>query len=158
MRIFVSSLDVPIGYSTPVFPSLFWPLGPLRHRFNQLYLYYSFDIWKFTVYWAMIFFASSYLVAGLTACANMNLKRRREFAVIPQMNRAISARLIFIVVAYLAVGTTRGFLSGAIVGLLLQAIYRAGALSMSTWIPFCWGCAQILYHISSSYSTSSLLM
>lgn len=106
----------------------------------------------------MIFFSVAYFAVGVTACANMNLKRRREYYVVPQMTRSIVFRLFLVVIGYLLVGAAQGFLSGAIVGLLLQAIYRAGALSMSTWIPFCWGCAQILYHISSSYSTSSLLM
>lgn len=158
MKIFVSSLDVPIGYFTPGFPSLYWPLGATKPEYNELFLYYSIDIWKFTVYWVIIFFSGAYLLVGIASFASMNLRAYRERQIVPSKKKAFVVRLIFVAFLYLVSGTAQGFMVGAIIGLLLAAIYRAGTLAMSTWIPFTWGMALILYHICSSYSTSLLLI
>lgn len=158
MKIFVSSLDVPIGYVTPKFPAIFWPLGSTQPRYNELFLYYSIDIWKFTVYWVMIFFSGAYFLVGVAAFVSMNLRAYRERKIVPSKKKTVVVQLVIVAVLYLIVGASQGFLLGAIIALLLAAIYRAGALSMSTWIPFCWGMALILYHICSSYSTSLLLI
>lgn len=159
MKVFVSASNVPIGYSVPGFPSLFWPLGPTAASYQLLFLYYSIDIWCFTVYWSLFFFTVSYTLVGVTACANMNFKCYRELKMIPQMqNRSVFGRLIMVAVMYVLMGASQGFFSGALVGLMLLAIYRAGSLAMSTWIPFCWGFAMIFYHICLSYSTSLLLI
>lgn len=159
MKVFVSSLNVPIGYTTPIFPSLFWPLGPSKPSYLVLFLYYSRDIWKFTVFWLLIFFLIAYVLVGFMALGNMLFKGYREQKAISQMpQRSVLRRLIAVVVSYTIWGAAQGVFSGALVGLLLLAIYRAGMLAMSTWIPFCWGLAQILYHICSSYSTSLLII
>lgn len=157
MRIFVSSQNYPIGYTTPKFPSIYWPLGPLKPKYEKLFLYYSGDIWTFTVYWSMIFFASFYSLVGVWACFNILFKGLR-LRRITNGKRSFVRRALSVVLLYVASGVTQGFLTGAIVGLMLQAIYRAGALTMSTWIPFCWGFGLILYHICSSYSISLMLM
>lgn len=157
MRVFVSSQNYPIGYTTPAFPSIYWPLGPLRSKYEQLFLYYSSDIWMFTVFWSMIFFFVVYGLAGVGACFNIVFKGYR-LRRITKAKRSFGRRSIMVAVLYVLSGAAQGFLTGAVVGLLLQAIYRAGALTMSTWIPFCWGFALILYHICSSYSTSLMLM
>lgn len=158
MKIFVSSLDVPIGYVTPHFPSLFWPLGSTLPRYNELFLYYSIDIWKFTVFWVIIFFSGAYLLVGVAAALSMNLRAYRERKIVQSNKKAVVLPLVLCAILYLVAGVAQGFMLGAIIGLLLAAIYRAGALAMSTWIPFSWGMASILYHICSSYSTSLLLI
>lgn len=158
MKIFVSSLDVPIGYVTPKFPAIFWPLGITLPRYNELFLYYSVDIWKFTVYWVIIFFSGAYFLVGVAAFASMNLRAYRERKIVASKKKAVVVQLVIVAALYLLAGVAQGFMLGAIIGLLLAAIYRAGALAMSTWIPFSWGMALILYHICSSYSTSLLLM
>lgn len=157
MRIFVNTHNFPIGYTTPPFPSIHWPLGALKQQYQELFLYYSSDIWKFTVYWSIIFFAAVYTLVGISASVNIVIKgiRRRR---VTKYNRSYAAKSIFVGVLYLITGGAYGLLVGAVIGLLLQAIYRAGLLTMSTWIPFCWGFALILYHICSSYSTSLMLM
>lgn len=63
-----------------------------------------------------------------------------------------------ILFSYIIAGLFKGFALGAVIGLLLSAIYRAGSLTMSTWIPFSWGVAQILYDICSSYLTSLIIL
>ncbi|KAF3991290.1 hypothetical protein FT663_02791 [Candidozyma haemuli var. vulneris] len=158
MKIFVSSSDVPIGYVTPKFPAIFWPLGITSPRYNESFLYYSVDIWKFTVYWVIIFFSGAYFLVGVAAFASMNLRAYRERKIVASKKKAVVVQSVIVAASYLLAGVAQGFMSGAIIGLLLAAIYRAGALAMSTWIPFSWGMASILYHICSSYSTSSLLM
>lgn len=61
---------VPINYEVPPFPSLYDPL-PSHHQ-QAYYLYYTTDIWRFTLFWTLIFYAATHLtVAGcaiLTHC------------------------------------------------------------------------------------------
>lgn len=173
MKIFVSSLNVPIGYTPPPFPSLYWPTGSSKPQFQQLYLYHSFDIWKFTVFWFLVIWGGIYAVVGLMAAVNVSLNHHRlnNFRNNEQpMSKPRDKRYVvsydhwsfvnymLILVMYLLVGLSQGFISGAVVGLLLQSIYKAGSLSMSCWIPFCWGVALILFNICSSYKVSSLIL
>lgn len=148
MKIFISTLNVPIGYQTPRFPSLYWPLGATSSSFQRLYLYYSGDIWRYTVYWALILFAGLYLVVGILAMMNGLLHRYRHGMKIFRYTVVGKIVLIF---AYVAIGMAQGFLCGAIIGLILQAIYKAGSLSMSTWIPFCWAIAMVLFNVATLY-------
>lgn len=157
MKVFVSSQNTPIGYTTPPFPSIYWPLGSSQLLFDSLFLYYATDIWRFTVLWSVIFFTGVYTLVGISACFNVAFKGYR-FGKVTSAKRSYMLRSIMIALLYVLSGAAQGFLAGAIVGLMLQAIYRAGALTMSTWIPFCWGFALIMYHICSSYSTSLMLM
>lgn len=66
---------VPINYQIPEFPSLYDPL-PAHHK-EAYYLYYTKDIWRFTLYWTLIFYAATHLtVAGwavLTHSRNWNV-------------------------------------------------------------------------------------
>lgn len=158
MRVFVTAENVPIGYSTPSFPSLWWPLGPSRANFQGAYLYYLRDVWRFTVFWCMILFLTAYTLTGLCSAGNMIFKRFRENKAVARHGGLFGWRPLFVGVVYIALGAGQGFISGAVVGLLLLAIYKAGALAMSTWIPFSWGFALIFYHICLSYSTSLLLI
>lgn len=66
---------VPINYYTPAFPSLYDPV-PSHHK-QAYYLYYTHDIWRFTLYWTLVFYGATHLtVAGcavLTHFRNWNL-------------------------------------------------------------------------------------
>ncbi|CUM67687.1 uncharacterized protein PRCAT00005389001 [Priceomyces carsonii] len=156
MRIFVSSLNVPIGYTTPRFPSLYLPLGHHKPQYESLFLYYTSDIWKYTVYWSLILVGAFFLVSGTVAAFNHFVSNHR-YSFKTQRSYSIIESLM-IVLFYFVIGLSQGFISGAIIGLIILAIYKAGSLSMSTWIPFCWGAAQILYHIASSYLTSLVIL
>ena len=92
---------VPINYETPSFPSLYNPLvAPFDRAY---YLYYTDDIWRFTLYWTLIFYAATHLtVAG---CAV--LVHRRKWSVIWVVP------LVYTIVAGL-----EAFLAGSIVGLV----------------------------------------
>lgn len=151
MKIFISSLSIPIGYQTPRFPSLHLP--NIKHNeFLRSYLYYSTDIWHFTVLWCIIWWGIVYCVAGSLALVSMNRSRKAHGQSIT--SRRNISNCICILVTYLGMGGAQGFIVGAVVGVVLLAIYKAGSLSMSTWIPFCWGVALILYDIAASYLTS----
>ena len=45
---------VPLEYNTPPFPSLYWPIRAPPGAAQ--YLYYTTDIWRFTLYWTLITF------------------------------------------------------------------------------------------------------
>ena len=99
-RSFVTTGDVPLGYVTPSFPSLYWPLN--NEKFSLSYLYYTSDIWRFTVYWTLIFFAGFYGSAGLIA----SYSHRK------------TAGGIWIMFFYLVAGGIQAIASGTVVGLL----------------------------------------
>lgn len=48
------STTIPIDYSTPPFPGLYWPIRP--DPGVAQYLYHASDIWRFTLYWTLITF------------------------------------------------------------------------------------------------------
>lgn len=92
---------VPINYETPNFPSLYYPLPAHFHR--AYYLYYTADIWRFTLYWTLIFYAATHLtVAGyavLVHCRNWSV-----IWVVP--------------LVYSIIAGVEGLLAGSIVGLM----------------------------------------
>lgn len=155
MRIFVSSLNVPVGYTTPSFPSLYWPLGPQTPKYQRLFLYYLFDVWKFTVYWFLILFGGIHAIAAVMAIFNQNFTNSRHKIAARKFSIMWGVLIFFM---YLVLGLIEGLASGAIIGLLLQGIYHAGSLTMSTWIPFTWGAAGTLFIICLGYLTSSILL
>lgn len=157
MYFFVTSQNLPVGYVPPPFPSLFWPVGANSGRYQSAFLYYSKDIWSFTVFWCIISFEAAYFMAGLWSAVAMFVQSCRQVRV-GARKHTLGWRPFFIVPTNLIIGGIQGLVSGAVVGLILLLIYRAGSLAMSTWIPFCWGMASILYHICSSYSTSLSIM
>lgn len=57
----------PLGYTTPPFPSLYWPLPPSASR--PSYLYKPSDILRFTVYWTLLLVGGVHLITALWACA-----------------------------------------------------------------------------------------
>ncbi|OQE20602.1 hypothetical protein PENSTE_c013G09393 [Penicillium steckii] len=125
---------VPINYNVPSFPSLYDPLP--SHGKEAYYLYYTTDIWRFTLYWTLVFYCASHLtVAGCTV-----LTHARNWSVIWLVP------LFYIVVAGL-----EGLLAGSIVGLVLGAVYQAGNFRMSTWLPMVWGGVNVMVLVVTSF-------
>jgi hypothetical protein len=60
---------VPPGYTTPNFPSLYWPLPIGASR--SFYLYEPGDIVRFTVYWTLILVGGIHLIVALWAYNTM---------------------------------------------------------------------------------------
>ncbi|KAF2126204.1 hypothetical protein P153DRAFT_369548 [Dothidotthia symphoricarpi CBS 119687] len=134
---FIQRVDsaAPLGYTTPTFPSLYWPL-PISSA-QKHYLYYPGDILRFTLYWTLLLFGGIHLIVGLWAC----IIQWRNWKII------WIAPLLFALV-----GAIEGAMSGAIVGGLLGGVYQAGYFEMSTWIPFVWAVISVLVLILSSFA------
>lgn len=92
---------VPINYEVPSFPSLYDPL-PSHHQ-QAYYLYYTKDIWRFTLFWTLVFYAATHLtVAGcamITQCRNWTV-------------------IWIIPLVYSFIAALEGLLAGSIVGLV----------------------------------------
>jgi hypothetical protein len=54
------------GYRTPPFPSLYWLIGP-PDIVKPAYLYHHKDIWRFTLFWTLIFLEAAHLLVGTYA-------------------------------------------------------------------------------------------
>lgn len=72
-------ITTPIDYSTPPFPSLYWPIRATPG--TAQYLYSLIDIWRFTLYWTLITFC---LVHSATAA----------WAVLMQFHSAMTQRRV----------------------------------------------------------------
>ncbi|CAR24704.1 hypothetical protein ACU8KH_04576 [Lachancea thermotolerans] len=140
MKSFVTIGDVPIGYTTPKFPSLFWPIN--NKRYTLSYLYYTNDIWKFTVFWTLILFMGFYTAAGLWA----SISHRKK------------ASGLWIMAFYILVGGFQALAAGTVTGLILAVTYKAGLFEMSTWIPLCSAVVLILFHVSTTYSMAGIII
>ncbi|EEH37107.1 integral membrane protein [Paracoccidioides lutzii Pb01] len=126
---------VPLNYQTPPFPSLYISAG-LYHQ-GAKYLYYTGDIWRFTLFWTLLFYIGIHLSTSLCAA----VMQWRNWKLI------WAAPLVYILVASL-----EALLAGSVVGLILGAVYEAGNYHMSTWIPFSWAATNTLVLILSSFS------
>ena len=96
---------VPINYHTPSFPSLYDPL-PSHHK-EAYYLYYTTDIWCFTLYWTLLFYGITHLTVA--ACAV--LTHCRNWSVI-----------WLVPLLYSVVAGLEGLLAGSLVGLVLVVL------------------------------------
>ncbi|KAJ9665774.1 hypothetical protein H2201_004082 [Coniosporium apollinis] len=125
----------PADYVRPLFPSLYWPFPVGGDQAN--YLYYAYDIWRFTLTWTLIFFGAVHLATS-------------GYAVAMQWR---SWKIIWIVpIIYAVVGGIEAVVAGSVVGGLLGGVYNAGYFRMSTWIPFVWAFICTLVLILSSFA------
>lgn len=132
--------DVPVGYTVPPFPSLHLPIGSAQYHLS--FLYHTYDIWRFTMLWTLIFYEAFALCAVTWATI---------------ASRKISTGLMA-VGTYALLSGIQGMISGSITGLMLSAIYRSGLFAMSTWIPFIWGLVQVVFLVISSYSMMAIIL
>ncbi|TVY30707.1 Uncharacterized protein LHYA1_G000338 [Lachnellula hyalina] len=155
--------STPFDYSTPAFPSLYWPLNVKPGVAN--YLYYASDIWRYTLLWTLIIYAVFHgAVAG--------------FAVLMQLGKGKHAwqHVWIIPLLYALIAGIEALLAGSIVGGMLVlpwfscsvaieyfnadlisfnslgAVYNAGYFKMSTWMPFIWALINVLILTLSSFS------
>ncbi|KAL3439529.1 hypothetical protein BDV09DRAFT_4034 [Aspergillus tetrazonus] len=125
---------VPINYVTPPFPSLY---DPFPGRDNvAYYLYHTKDIWRFTLYWTLIFYIACHL--AVAACSLVMQGRNWKIC-------------LGIPIFYAAIGGIEAVVAGSIVGGMLGSVYEAGNFRMSTWIPIVWAGVNIMVLILSSF-------
>ncbi|KAF8757521.1 putative transmembrane protein 170 [Rhizoctonia solani] len=79
------------------------------------------EIYRFTLYWTLIFYASSFALCGTFALLVRGLAKRRA----PKL-------FVTVVLAFILTGTFFAVVGSAIVGYVLAAIYSVGYFSMST--------------------------
>ncbi|ESZ92653.1 hypothetical protein SBOR_6958 [Sclerotinia borealis F-4128] len=129
----------PLDYSTPPFPSLYWPLHAKPGVPN--YLYYAHDIWRFTLLWTLIAYGVTHMAVAV-------------YAIVMQLGKGKNAwQYVWVIpLVYALLAGIEALLAGSFVGLILGAVYNAGYFQMSTWIPFIWSLINVLVLIISSFS------
>ena|SRR5579862_1004025 len=99
----LAASPAPLDYNTPTFPSLYWPIYPQPGEAS--YLYYSRDIWRFTLLWTLIVYGAFHITAGLYAVA-MQARRTKW-------------RVLWVVpVVYAIMSGVEATMAGSIVGLM----------------------------------------
>ena len=93
--------SVPQGYEPPSFPSLYWPYRPLEQP--AAYLYYTKDVWRFTLFWTLIVYVAFHFAASGYATA------------IQWKNWKL---MWLVVIVYLVVSGVEALLAGSVVGLM----------------------------------------
>lgn len=141
----ITNGDVPVGYIRPDFPALSFTLS--ENPYTSALLFYAWDIYVFTVFWFLIFSIGLHVI--VVAVVYITGYKRREMT---------WSHTAFVFVSYVALGAFYGFVLGSFIGLLLGSIYRAGALHMSTWVPFTWAFGVTLFTIFSSHESSLIDM
>ena len=157
---------IPLAYTTPKFPSLYWPINAKPGEAQ--YLYYLGDTWRFTVYWTLITYGAAHLLVSLSATL-MQLRsafvRRRRMQedswkrLSPQNKKLLGENPVgetltwvwLIPLVYLVIGGVEALLAGSLLGLIVGTVYTAGDYRMSTWMPFIWGLINVLVLILSSF-------
>lgn len=99
----------------------------------------------YTVYWHLIF-AVGFHAAVVVAAYILGRRVKKKYLV----------RFLWTLAVYVAFGAFYGFVIGSFIGLLLGTVYRAGALHMTTWVPFTWGLLAMVFEIIASYEVSSI--
>jgi Putative transmembrane protein 170 len=144
--------DLPVDYTRPSFPSLYWPINPSPN--DPQHLYYQSDIWRFTLYWTLLTYGAVHLSASLCAVL-MQLRSALATKTKPlgEANRFRQTLLWvwMIPLGYLLVAGMEAVFAGSVVGLMLGAVYKAGDFKMSTWMPLLWGLLNVSVLILSSF-------
>lgn len=95
----------PLDYVTPPFPSLYWPVHVKPGVAN--YLYYTTDVWRFTLLWTLILFAVTHLLVA-------------AYAVAMQIGRGKSAwQYVWVIpLIYALIAGIEALMAGSFVGLM----------------------------------------
>ncbi|KAF2763257.1 hypothetical protein EJ05DRAFT_496087 [Pseudovirgaria hyperparasitica] len=124
----------PLGYTTPSFPSLYWPIPVAGPQAN--FLYNIGDVWRFTLLWTLIFYAAVHAAVCFWAIAI----QKRNYKVIWTVP-----------IIYAVIGGVEALIAGSVTGGLIGTVYQAGYYRVSTWIPFAWALVCTLVLILSSF-------
>lgn len=158
--------EPPLSYTTPDFPSLYWPIRASPGE--PQYLYYAGDMWRFTLYWTLITVGVAHFLVALwavlmqyaTALQKRKWLQSPAAAKLTPKNRKLmgenpiaeTTRWVWLVpLVYILMGGLEALVSGSLVGLILGAVYNAGYFKMSTWTPLFWGVINLLVLIVASF-------
>jgi hypothetical protein len=157
-----STTQIPHDYVTPSWPSLYWPIRAAPGE--PKYLYYTSDIWRFTLYWTLLSFGAVHISAAgwavlmqlRSAFARSHSRARNAAAGCAGVQGSSVKQTLgwvwLVPLVYCVVGGIEAVLAGSVVGLVLGAVYSAGYYRMSTWMPFFWGLVNVLVLILASFS------
>lgn len=134
--LFLGGGNIPVGYQTPEFPSLQFPVD--GNPYESPLLFRTWDIYRFTVYWHLIIWTGAHIIVGTIGAYG---SRKQT--------------VLLLLSFYLFIGALYAFSIGSIIGLLLAAVYRAGALHMTTWIPFSWSILTLSFLALTNFSITS---
>ncbi|KAF9482596.1 hypothetical protein BDN70DRAFT_407885 [Pholiota conissans] len=168
--------------TTPSWPSLYNPAVEILHiEHNEpvqeegTYLYRAEDVFKFTLYWTLIFYTPLFLACGSYAFWNYAFPPSRlvvhdtqnpesyELSSInpnttpipptkppkPNERRSRVAFALIVLFTFLALSVAGAVIGSAIVGFVAFGLYKAGNFNMSTWIPFLLAVMQVVIGLLS---------
>ncbi|KAJ7760184.1 hypothetical protein B0H14DRAFT_3116937 [Mycena olivaceomarginata] len=163
-------------------PSLYNPGIELLHIVHHdpvqpggAYLSHPFDIFRFTLYWTLIFYTPIFLCCGLYAFINLTPPKptthhpthsrpccyaptpRADTAAPllrppkpkPNEGRSRTTFALLVLLAFLLLSVAGALLSSAIIGFILAGVYKLAKFNLSTWIPFLWALISVLVGILS---------
>ncbi|KAG2127935.1 uncharacterized protein EDB93DRAFT_1243620 [Suillus bovinus] len=144
------------------------PLLPIQP--GGYYLVNPDDIFRFTLYWTLIFHIPFYAICGIYAFLNFAFPpSRRSITTFPlepsphipfspdsnqteqwikrprpNVRRSRLTFALLVILAFLFLSLTGAVMGAAVVGFVLAGVYKAGGFYMSTWVPFVWAVIQSL--------------
>ena len=159
----------PLSYTTPPFPSLYWPIRASPG--TPKYLYDSTDIWRFTLYWTLITIFTAHSLVALwavlmqfvSAFHQRTYLKSAEGRKLSPKNRKLlgenpireTATWVWVIpLVYLFIGGLEALISGSLVGIILGAVYNAGYFKMATWTVSLPDSAQVCHETSVSRHVS----
>jgi len=169
---------------TPPWPSLYNPGVEILHiehhkpiQVSAAYLYRVKDIFRFTLYWTLIFYTPIFLACGSYAFWNYafppSLRSRHDDtrntpetyylsplnidappaypSKQPRANerRSRVAFAIIVLLTFLTLSVAGAVIGSAIMGSIAAGLYKAGKFNMSTWIPFLLAVMQVVIGLLS---------
>lgn len=133
------------------------------------YLVNPDDIFRFTLYWTLIFHIPFYAICGIYAFLNFAFPPSRRSTRLPletspliplspnsnqteqwikrprpNVRRSRLTFALLVILAFLFLSLTGAVMGAAVVGFVLAGVYKAGGFYMSTWVPFVWAVIQSL--------------
>jgi len=169
----------------PSWPSLYDPgveiLNIEHHAPTQpegAYLYHATDIFKFTLYWTLIFHTPIFFFCGLYAFWNyvfpplprppsplqtldstyqlssmapksaVSLIRPRKLPK-PKERRSRLAFAVIVLLTFVVLSVAGAVMSSAILGFIAAGLYKVADFNMSTWVPFLLAVLQVVIGLLS---------
>lgn len=164
-----------INVTAVSWPSLYDPTIELSVGFGPVqqggsYLVNPDDIFRFTLYWTLIFHIPFYAICGTFAFLNFACPpSRRSIATFsletsphiplspepnqteqwikrprPNVRRSRLTFALLVILAFLFLSLAGAVMGAAVVGFVLAGVYKTGGFYMSTWVPFVWAVIQSL--------------